>query len=198
MEVKEEKMKRISGEKASAQSKTDQEPITKKKKSVVREILEAVVIALILTAGIRIFIVDLFWIPSKSMEPTLIVDDRIVVTRFAYWFDEPKRGEVVIFKYPLDEKVPYVKRLIGEPGDEVAFKDNKLYINGVETPEPYLPAGVISRDFEPVVVPEDSYFMCGDNREHSSDSRVWGMVKKQLIIGKGQFIYWPFDRLGGL
>lgn len=172
----------------------------KKKKSALREILEAVVIALVLALFIKAFVLEMFTIPTRSMEHTLDVNDRVVVTKFSYWFNEPKRGEVIVFKYPGDPtlKTNYVKRLIGLPGEVVEFKDSKLYIDGVWLEEPYLPMDLVFEDFGPVTVPKNSYFMCGDNRNNSSDSRVWGFVKQELIVGKGQCIYWPLDRLGGL
>ena len=170
----------------------------KKEKSAIREIVEAVVIALVITFVIRSFVVDIFRIPSPSMVPTIEVGDRVVVTRFSYWFDGPARGDVVVFKYPNNEKVDYIKRVIGLPGETVAFQDNTLYINGEAVEEPYLPEGTITVDFGPIEVPENSYFMCGDNRQNSSDSRSWGFVDQSLIVGKGQCIYWPVGHMGGL
>ncbi len=170
----------------------------KKEKSAIREIIEAVIIALVITFVIRSFVVDIFRIPSPSMVPTIEVGDRVVVTRFSYWFDEPSRGDVVVFKYPNNEKVDYIKRVIGLPGETVAFHDNRLYIDGEAVEENYLPEGTITNDFGPIEVPENSYFMCGDNRQNSSDSRSWGFVDQSLIIGKGQFIYWPIGHMGGL
>lgn len=170
----------------------------KKEKSAIREIVEAVVIALVLTVAIRGLIVDIFRIPSPSMVPTIEVGDRVVVTRFSYWFDGPKRGDVVVFKYPNNEKVDYIKRVIGLPGETVAFWDNNLYINDTWVAEDYLPEGTITNDFGPIEVPENCYFMCGDNRQNSSDSRSWGFVDKRLLIGKGQLIYWPIGHIGGL
>ena len=170
----------------------------KKEKSSLRETVEIVVVALVLAAVIKTFVVGNYWIPSESMLPTIEVNDKVVVTNFSYWFDGPKRGDVVVFKYPRDTKKDYIKRCIGEPGDIIEFKDSKLYVNGVLTEEPYLPEGLQFDDYGPIAVPEGQYFMCGDNRNHSSDSRSWGFVEKKLIIGKAQVIYWPFDRWGTL
>jgi signal peptidase I len=166
----------------------------KKKKSELREIVEVVGIALVLAFLIKTFVVGNYWIPSESMLPTIEVNDKVVVTNFSYWLDGPERGDVVVFHYPLDPKKDYIKRCIGEPGEVIEFKDSKLYVNGTLVEEPYLPVGLEFDDFGPVMVPEGSYFMCGDNRNHSSDSRSWGFVEKKHIIGKAQFIYWPFDR----
>jgi len=162
----------------------------------IKEILESVVIAIILALIIRAFLFQFFWIPSRSMEPTLLINDRIVVTRFSYWFHEPQRGDVVVFKYPLETKKDYVKRLIGLPGEKIQIKNSQLYINDMLIEEPYLPEGLKFADFGPVEVPEGEYFMLGDNRNNSSDSRVWGFVKEDLLIGKAQVIYWPLSRMG--
>lgn len=179
----------------TAESRAGTEPGKgKKKKSALRETVEIVVVALVLAVVIKTFIVGNYWIPSESMLPTIEVNDKVVVTNFSYWFDGPKRGDVVVFQYPLDPKKDYIKRCIGEPGEVIEFKDSKLYVNGEQIAEPYLPEGLEFDDFGPVMVPEGSYFMCGDNRNHSADSRAWGFVEKQYIIGKAQFIYWPFAR----
>ena len=166
----------------------------KKKKSSLREMVEVIVTALVLAFLIKTFVVGNFWIPSESMVPTIEVNDKVIVTNFSYWFEGPKRGDVIVFRYPLDTKKDYIKRCIGLPGETVEFRDSKLYVNGQLVEEPYLPEGLVFEAYGPIEVPEGQYFMCGDNRNHSSDSRVWGFVEKRLIIGKAQVIYWPFDR----
>ncbi len=164
------------------------------KKPVIPEILESVIIAVILATIIRLFLLAPFFIPSQSMEPTLLVRDRIIVSKIAYRLGEPQRGDIVVFKYPRDPRKDYVKRLIGFAGEEVALKNNRLYINGKETPEKYLPEGLSYYDFGPVIVPNGCYLMLGDNRPNSEDSRVWGPLPKENIIGKAVLIYWPFTR----
>ena len=166
-----------------------------RKKSAFREIVESIAIAVLLAAIIRIFILEPFYIPSGSMIPTLMINDRIIVSKFNYYFSEPKRGDVVVFKYPKDQEKRFVKRLIAFGGETIETKNSKLYINGKETPENYLPPGLRFADFGPFKVPPDSYFMMGDNRNNSDDSRVWGKMPKELMIGKAEFIYWPFDHL---
>jgi len=161
-----------------------------------KEIIESVVIAVVLALLIRTFLFQFFWIPSRSMEPTLLINDRIVVTRFSYWLHEPQRDDVVVFKYPLDPKKDYVKRLIGLPGEKLEIIDSKLYINDNLVEEPYLPEGLTFENFGPIEIPQGKYFMMGDNRNNSSDSRVWGFVDEDLLIGKAQLIYWPLDRMG--
>lgn len=170
----------------------------KKKKSAVREIAEVILIALALSLFIKTFVAGNYWIPSESMVPTIEVNDKVVVTNFSYWFGEPERGDVIVFQFPLDTKKDYIKRCIGLPGETVEFKDSHLYINGVLVDEPYLPEGLTFEDYGPITVPDGQYFMCGDNRNHSADSRVWGFLPKQLIIGKAQAIYWPFNRWSAL
>ena len=164
----------------------------KKEKSAIREFLEMVIIAVALAVFIKTFIAGNYYIPSGSMEPTVITNDKVIVTHFSYYLSEPKRGDVIVFEYPEDRTKDYIKRCIGLPGETVEFKDSKLYVNGELIEEPYLPEGLVFDDYGPITVPEGSYFMCGDNRNHSADSRVWGFLPEDLIIGKAQVVYWPF------
>lgn len=166
------------------------------KKSFLRETVESILIAAILAVIIRFFIIEPFYIPSGSMEPTLQVNDRIVVSKVSYYFEDPERGDVVVFKYPKDTSRNFVKRLIGKPGETIELKGGNLYINGEFVPEGYLPVDLVYSDYGPVVVPPDNYFMLGDNRNNSEDSRFWGFMNKDLIIGKAIIIYWPIDRIG--
>lgn len=165
------------------------------KKPFFTEMVESIVIAVLLAVLIRFFILAPFWIPSGSMEPTLQVDDRIIVSKLAYRFWEPKRLDIIVFKYPKDPSKDYVKRLIGLGSETVALKNNKLYINGQEMTEEYLPSGLRYNDFGPVVVPKGEYLMLGDNRPNSEDSRFWGPLQSKYIIGKALFIYWPLNRI---
>ncbi|MEG6615316.1 signal peptidase I [Peptococcaceae bacterium 1198_IL3148] len=165
------------------------------KTSALRELLESVVIAVVLAIVIRMFVIEPFYIPSGSMEPTLMVNDRIIVSKLSYHFEQPEYGDIVVFKYPMDTSRNFVKRLIGEPGDTVELKDSKLYINGEAMPESFLPAGLQYDNFGPIEVPAGQYFMLGDNRNNSEDSRYWGFLPEDLIVGKAVFIYWPLDRL---
>ena len=168
----------------------------KKSSLTMKELIESIVIAIVLAIIIRTFLFEPFWIPSRSMEPTLQISDRIIVTKFSYWLSEPKRGDVVVFEYPLDTSKDDVKRVIGLPGEKIEIRDSKLYINDILVEEPYLPTELKFPDFGPVEVPENAYFMMGDNRNNSIDSRDWGFVERELLIGKSQFIYWPLDRIG--
>ncbi|MDO7787199.1 signal peptidase I [Desulforamulus aquiferis] len=169
---------------------------TTTKKSVIREMLESVVIAVLLAAVIRLFILEPFFIPSGSMEPNLMVGDRIIVSKVTYLVTDPSPGDIVVFKFPLDPSRNFVKRLIAQGGDTVEIKDSVLYVNDQPVSEDYLPKGLTFQDFGPQAVPQDHYFMLGDNRNNSDDSRVWGFLDEELIVGKAEVIYWPLDRIG--
>jgi signal peptidase I len=182
----------------------------KKKRSLIREYVEAIGTAFILALIVMTFVVQAFKIPSGSMIPTLSVGDHIFVLKFMYGvkipFSDtilfhtwaPKRGDVVVFKYPREEKTDFIKRLIGEPGDTIEVKNKQLYINGEPVKEPYIihtDSNIIpERDnFGPVTVPEGKYFMMGDNRDQSLDSRFWGFVSENKLKGKAALIYWSWD-----
>ncbi|WP_258361057.1 signal peptidase I [Moorella sulfitireducens (nom. illeg.)] len=164
-----------------------------------KEILQSLVIAAVLALIIRSFLFTPFYIPSPSMEPTLYPGDRIIVNRLAYRLGEPRRGDIVVFRYPFDPGRDLIKRVVAVGGDTVEARDNVLYINGQpQPPAEYLPPGVVYSDFGPVKVPPGSYFMMGDNRNNSADSRVWGTLDGKLIIGKAFLVYWPINRIGFL
>jgi signal peptidase I len=177
-------------------SKLDQKEAPSNKKSFLVEILQSLVIAAVLAFIIHTFVMQNFRIPSASMEPTLQVQDYIFASKLSYKFSEPQRGDIIVFKYPKDTKRYFVKRLIAVGGETVALRDSKLYIDGYPVFEEYLPQGLRFPDFSPVDVPQGSYFMLGDNRNNSSDSRDWGFVPEKLIVGKEIFIYWPPSRIG--
>lgn len=184
-----------------------------KPKSLLREYLSSLGWALALALVIRTFVIQTFEIPSSSMENTLEIGDYLVANKFLYgirlpWsgervlpLREPKRGDVVIFKFPEDRSQDFIKRLVGEPGDEVMVRDKHVFVNGKPFTDPHevhkdaslIPAGASPRDnFGPVRVPEDSYFMMGDNRDNSYDSRFWGFVPKKDIVGMAVVKYWSF------
>ncbi|WP_027363548.1 signal peptidase I [Desulfotruncus alcoholivorax] len=172
-----------------------EQPREKKKKPAFMEIIESVAIAVLLAVIIRMFVFQPFVIPTGSMEPTIQIGDRIMVSKFAYHFGEPSRGDIVVFRPPFDPERIFVKRLIGVGGDTVEIRGSKLYINGKLIPEDYLPKGLRFQDFGPVQVPPGNYFMMGDNRNNSDDSRVWGNLPKKNIIGKAVIIYWPINHI---
>ena len=180
----------------------------RKRKSVLREYAEAIAIAVVLALFIRTFVVQAFKIPSGSMKPTLLVGDHILVNKFIYGIKipfidkniiklgKPKRGDVVVFKYPLDTKKDYIKRVIGLPGDKVELANKQLRINGKVMDDPHASYSVYGnlRNFGPIIVPAHHLFVMGDNRDESSDSRVWGFVPYAYLKGKAFLIYWSWDR----
>lgn len=178
-----------------ASGKTSKKEV-KPKKSGFMEILEAVVVAVVLAALIRIFVFSPFYIPSGSMEPTLQIGDRIIVSKINYRFEEPERGDIIVFKFPLDPNRDFVKRVVGLEGETIAARDGVLYINGKRLEEDYLPQNINFPDFGPEKIPQGCYFMMGDNRNNSDDSRNWGPLPEEYIIGQALLVYWPPSRLG--
>lgn len=162
---------------------------------IFNDILESIVIAVILAVVIRYFVFQPFYIPSESMKPTLMVGDRIIVNKFLYRFQPPKRGDVMVFKYPKDESRDFIKRIIGLPGDTLEIRDSLLFINGKQVEEPWLPSGLMFVGQPPTKIPPGNYFMMGDNRNNSEDSRVWGFVPEKNIVGKAVVVFWPVDRM---
>lgn len=131
-------------------------------------------------------------VPSGSMVSTINIGDKVIGFRLSYTFSDPKRGDIVMFNAPDKENTIYIKRIIGIPGDKIVISDNQLYINGELQDEPYVKKGWNRNGgTTEYVVPEGEYFMMGDNRDNSSDSRVWGTVKKKDIIAKAIFRYYP-------
>jgi len=184
------------------------------KKKAIRETIEAIVVALVLALTIRTFVVQAFKIPSSSMEPTLLIGDHILVNKFIYGipvpftdiklvpFATPKRWDVIVFRFPLDKRKDYIKRVVGLEGDTVEVIDKKVFINGKEIEDNYgfhkdtiiFPKENQHRDnFGPFTVPKDSVFVMGDNRDSSFDSRFWGVVNLSEIKGKAFIIYWSWD-----
>jgi signal peptidase I len=160
------------------------------------ETLDACIFAAILSLVIITFVVQAFYIPSGSMEPTLMINDRILVAKFLYRFEPVARGNVIVFRYPLNPQRDFVKRVIGLPEDRVRLNEGVVYINDTRIAETgYL----IKPDFGnygPVTVPASQYFVLGDNRNNSEDSRFFGYVPRANIIGRAVFIYWPPPRIG--
>jgi signal peptidase I, bacterial type len=153
-----------------------------------------IVIALVIAFILARFVIVNANVPTSSMEPTIMVNDRLIANRLSYNFTSPKRGDIVVFKYPDDENVLYVKRIIGLSGETVNITKGSVYINGEKLDEPYISTS-IAGNFGPYTVPDGSYFMMGDNRNNSQDSRYWKnkYVSKDKILGKALFKYYPFQ-----
>ncbi len=190
------------------------------KKSIVREYFESIVIAVILALFIRTFVVQAFKIPTGSMEENLLIGDHLLVNKFVFGptASRPERavlpvgtlarGDVVVFKYPVEPDRDFIKRVIGLPGETIEVKEKKVYINGKPFEEPYVhflapPAAqselheVTSFDvrerYGPVTVPANQYFVMGDNRDNSQDSRYWGFLPRENVKGKALVIYWSYE-----
>lgn len=157
--------------------------------------LKAILFALVLSFLITKFIIVNAQVPTPSMVNTINVNDRFIANRLSYLFNAPERYDIVVFKYPDDESKLYVKRIIGLPGETVEIIDGKVYIDGSLEPlrDDFLPEPMNKEDFGPYKVPEESYFMLGDNRNYSEDSRYWEnkFVSKDKILGKAIFKYFP-------
>ena len=190
------------------------------KKSIVREYVESIVIAVILALFIRTFVVQAFKIPTGSMEENLLIGDHLLVNKFFFGPTESrlerallpigtiKRDDVIVFKYPEEPDRDFIKRVIGLPGETIEVREKKVYVNGQPLDEPYahylLPVSTPSEYHEvtsfdvrerygPVTVPGEHYFVMGDNRDNSQDSRYWGFLPRENIKGKALLIYWSYE-----
>lgn len=187
---------------------------TTKNKSILREYVEAIVIAILLALFIRTFLVQAFKIPSGSMLPTLLIGDHLLVNKFIYGVKmpfsgsviipvkDPKPNDIVVFKFPKNPKLDYIKRVIAVAGDTVEIRNKHIFINGqpfkdehgVFTDSKILPANTAPRDnFGPVKVPSGKIFAMGDNRDNSFDGRFWGFVDLKAVRGKAFILYWSWD-----
>jgi len=156
-----------------------------------------VVFALATAIFIVVFIIQPVKVEGTSMQPQLVDQERIFVNRFIYRFTDIHHGDVVVFWYPRDHSKSFIKRIVGIPGDEVEIRNGSVFVNGAKVDEPYLtPEFRDHESFHRVLVPRDKYFVLGDHRNSSNDSRNWGFVPRDLIYGKAVFGYWPMSRLG--
>lgn len=179
-----------------------------------KEWIESFLVALVLALFIRAFFIQAFKIPSGSMRMTLIEGDKLIVNKLVYGprlpftksirlpgFSSPKRGDVIVFKYPIDPKKDFIKRLIGFAGEQVQIKDGDIYVNGELIKEPsiknifYYNKGTYGQEGQTIRVPDGHVFVLGDNSGYSSDSRIWGFVPVENIVGKAEIIYLPFNRI---
>jgi len=175
-------------------------------KGVLREYAETILVCVIFLIFTRAFVFQQSKIPSGSMEDTLLIGDYIMVNRFVYaptsyaWerkllpVRDVRRGDVVVFKYPPEPEIDYIKRVVGVPGDEISLRRGQLYVNGESVDEPYVAEAYReSENFGPKTVEPDHYFVMGDHRNRSSDSRVWGQVPRELIKGRALLVWWSYD-----
>jgi signal peptidase I len=195
---------------------TDAVEPKRRRKSIVREYAEAIAIAVLLALVIRSLVVQAFTIPSGSMMDTLLVGDYILVNKFLYGPElpltelhlpalrDPRRGDIIVFKYPQDEKRDFIKRIVATPGERVQIRGHQVLVNGKPLVEPYTKfadSGVRGGEAycgyaygcEPTIVPPDSYFVMGDNRDNSQDSRYWGFLPRDYVKGKALVIYWSYE-----
>lgn len=158
---------------------------------------------LLIAIGLALVIIVFLYQPVKvegtSMAPLLSDQERIFINKFVYRFEPIQRGDVVVFWYPLDHTKSFIKRVVGLPGEMIEIRQGTLYVNNKSVPEPYVPPQYEdSSDFSPVRVPKDSFFVLGDHRISSNDSRVFGPVASEYIYGRAVFAYWPVDHFGSL
>jgi len=174
----------------------------KPKPSALRGTVEWVVIlvgALLVALVVKTFLLQAFYIPSASMEPTLNIKDRVLVNKLSYDFHDVRRGDIVVFRSPPGEGDPeikdLIKRVIGLPDETVEGHDGRVFINGDPLKEPYLPEGVSTSSFPPQKIPPGHLWMMGDNRSNSKDSRVFGPINDNLVVGRAFILVWPLGSI---
>lgn len=186
-----------------------------KVRSWIREYVVFILWVVVIVFVIRACVVQNYRIPSRSMEETMLVGDHLLVNKFIYGIRvpftdlrlpmvrAPKQGDVIVFRYPMDRSKDFIKRVIGVPGDVIEIRDKQVFVNGrpcISPHEVHKDSRIFSRDaglrdnFGPVLVPEDSWFVMGDNRDDSHDSRFWGFVKKTDLVGLAVIKYWSWDK----
>ncbi|MXY77208.1 MAG: signal peptidase I [Acidimicrobiia bacterium] len=188
-----------------------------------REAAGVLFLAVVVAVLVKVFLVQAFFIPSESMIPTLEIDDRVLVSRIAYVLDGPDRGEVIVFDMPMEHENPpepiwesmvrhvveavgirvarvedLIKRVIAVGGDRLEVRDNRVVVNGLVLEEPYVPPGARMADLGPVYIPDGHVWVMGDNRDNSRDSRSFGPVPVDTIVGRAFIRFWPVSRLEGL
>ena len=187
---------RLKSERARREEKAAAAP---EKTNVLKEIIDwvaVIVCAIVISFLINTFVIVNATVPTSSMENTIMAGDRVIGSRLYYLRHEPERGDIIVFDYPDDPNILYIKRVIGVPGDHIEINGGKVYINGEVLEEPYLNV-TTEGEWGPYDVPADSYFMLGDNRNDSADSRYWHntFLTKEGIVGKAIFKYWKgFER----
>ena len=174
-----------------------------KLKETIKEYVKSFIIAFILAMAIKTFVIQAFKIPTGSMIPTLNIGDRLLANKFIYRFREPERGDIIIFKGPIDPDKDFIKRVVGLPGDTVEIRNGIIHINGemvdVETLRKYYyyndPTSDYGKEDQKIYVPKDGLFVLGDNSQNSRDSRYWGFVPRRDVKGKALLVYWPLNKM---
>lgn len=188
----------VSGETSPQKSKTSPE----KEENFWVEIGKVFAMAMVLSFGIRTFIAEARYIPSSSMEPTLLINDRLIIEKMTYRFQLPERGDIIVFNATKELKSQgfndaFIKRIIGIPGDTVQVTGGKVIVNGQTLKENYI-SEPPQYEYGPVVVPSGEYLVLGDNRNNSFDSHYWGFVPSEKIIGRAFVRFWPPNRVGNI
>src|SRR5579884_1395038 len=166
------------------------------------EFIQTLVVFAAIGTAVYLFIAQPHKVSGSSMYPNFKNNDYIITNKIGYDFEKPQRGQVIVFKNPKDLSQDFIKRIIGLPGEKVKIQDGHVFINDQQLPEPYLPdglqtmAGAFAQEGQEIDIPPDNYFVLGDNRPASSDSREWGFVTRQEIIGQAFFRYWPENEIG--
>ena len=172
-------------------------------KHEIKEWTSSVLVALVLTLIIRTYVIQAFKIPSGSMRPTLMEGDKLFVNKYIYRFNKPERGDIIVFKYPVDPKKDFIKRLVAFGGENVEIRDGKIYVEDKALEDPssfgkfyYYNHDPFGGPNDKIHVPEGSLYVLGDNSANSTDSRFWGFVPKKNVLGKAIFRWWPPKRIG--
>lgn len=179
----------------------DEEGAGDKLKNNIIELIEFIAIVFAILMAIRVFAAEPHRVEGNSMIPNFHTGDMIITNKLATRFPDFKRGEVIVLQDPMDVTKIFIKRIIGLPDETLKLADGKIYINGQLLDEPYLPSELLTpgetflKEGNEITIPEGNYFVMGDNRENSSDSREWGFLKKELIIGQALLRYWPIDQV---
>jgi len=164
----------------------------------VTETGKTVLVSLAAVLLIRMFLVQPFYVKGASMEPNFDDGQYLIINEIGYRFEEPQRGDVVVFRYPLDPSEYFIKRIVGLPGETVVVDDGNVFINTKELSEQYLPKGLTTYGNITLSLAGDEYFVLGDNRPASHDSRRWGVLRRQFIVGKAWLRGWPFSKIGAI
>ena len=171
---------------------------------LIYELVEAFVVAASIFVVVYLFLMQPHQVKGSSMYPTLADQEYLLTDKVTFRRRDPQAGDIVVFKAPQNETFDFIKRVIAVPGDTIVVQNNKVYVNGEELSEDYLPEGVVTQagkfltEGQSLLVPEGSLIAFGDNRDHSSDSREWGLVPYDNIVGKAFFRYWPADKVGSV